>query len=623
MSFTLHPRALAVLACFIPLAVAAQPTTSPELEPIVVTPSRIAQLESEVVGDVSVIDQDTLARAGQSSVAELLSRVPDIQITNNGGPQTTTGVMIRGNKQQHTLVLVDGMRINSSSQGGANWNAIDPALIERIEIIKGAASSLYGADAIGGVVNIITKKGAQDRPIALWGNFGLGTYNTVKSSFGVSGAAAGFDYSLSGSYANSDGFDTMRDTHPFKAPADADEDGYESNSVNAQLGYQITEGHRVDVNAYSAYMHGEFDGGMPDSYTNTRQSVYGIHSRNQINANWHSTLSANLSQEKIDTPVYPTHWKSLQRRYSWQNDVQLTDQQSISALVERLEERVTHSGDYTESRRNTNSAGLIYRGHFADQHHVQASVRYDKNSQFGGRTTGGLGYDLDLSPVVTVGVAANTGFRAPTFTDLYYPLDNWGFKGNPNLKAEKSRNIEAHVRYNDGQTELGATVYQNKVRDLINGYVCNELFNCTAKNIDRATIRGLTLNAAQQYEHTRIWASLDLLNPRNDQPEADASGRMLPQRAKKVLRVGADYRMANWRVGGEYLLSSHRYDDVNNTPDKRMAGYGIANLTAEYAFTKSLTAQVRWDNVFNRDYELAKGYNTPGSNVFINLQWRM
>src|SRR5690606_34130262 len=152
---------------------------------------------------------------------------------------------------------------------------------------------------------------------------------------------------------------------------------------------------------------------------------------------------------------------------------------------------------YTVNRRDTNAAGLIYRGDF-DAHHIQASLRNDNISGYGNQTTGGLSYDLDLNNQWRIGIAGNTGFRAPTFADLYSP-DMWGFVGNPNLQPEKSRNIEARLRYETDATRLGATFYQNKIRDLINPYDCDVNFNCTTSNTERATIRGLTLTGEHDF----------------------------------------------------------------------------------------------------------------------------
>lgn len=615
MSFTLHPRALAVLACFIPLAVAAQPTTSPVLEPIVVTPSRIAQLESEVVGDVSVIDQDTLARAGQSSVAELLSRVPGIQISNNGGPQTQTSIFIRGNESKHTLVLIDGIRINSSVSSLYNLQAINPEQIERIEVLRGAGSSLYGAEAIGGVINIITKKGQTDRPIALNASMGLGTYNTFKSSAGVSGSVGGFDYNLLGTLASSSGFNA---TNPKSGlyTYNSDDDGYESHSVNANLGYAFNDRHRLDAQLLSSYMDGDYDGGdHHDTHGVARQQVYSLTSTNQVSANWTSRLSINEARESYHdfAPWGDSTYRSKQRSYTWQNDFSLSTHQHLSALFEHQSEQGTHTQDQISKKRLSNTAALIYNVNLGP-HHAQASLRHDYFNGLESRTTGGIGYDFDISNHWKLGASYNTGFKMPSFTDLY--ITSWG--GNPDLKAEKSKNVEARIAYTHETGSIKLVAYQNRIQDLIQA---NQDTSWKNFNVAKAKIKGYTLSFDQRYDNIDLWGSIDLTNPRNKKTNA-----RLARRAAQVYNLGVAYNFNHARLGAEYTWHGKRLNTNHkptNEPTIWMNSFSLLNLTGEYELSKTLTAQVRWDNVFNKKYEYAYGYNTPGSNIFINLQWRM
>ncbi|WP_353154839.1 TonB-dependent receptor [Pollutimonas bauzanensis] len=620
MPFTLSRQALAILSCFVSAASTAQ-SANPvrQLDQIVVTASRTAQLEKNVLGDVTVIDKKTLQKAGQNSVAEVLAKQPGVQFYSSGGPQTTTGVYLRGTNPSQTLVLVDGIRINSSTTGSTNWGAIDPATIERIEIVRGAGSSLYGSDAIGGVINIITKKTGEDRPLSAWGNIGYGTYDTFKSSVGISGAQDGWDYALSSSMAESSGFNASnRSSGEFTFNPDTD--GYSQNSLSGSLGYRWAAGHHIGLTAYNGYIDGDFDAGADSgrAHSITRQQAYTLTSTDDITDYWQSVLRLGFSKEYTDSRSsgYSSTFGSLQRSYSWLNNLKLSENQNVSVVLERLEERPASSSSYTINRRDTNAAGLIYRGDF-DAHHIQASVRNDNISGYGNQATGGLSYDLDLNNQWRIGIAGNTGFRAPTFADLYSP-NMWGFVGNPNLQPEKSRNIEARLRYETDTTRLGATIYQNKIRDLINPYDCDANFNCTTSNTERATIRGLTLTGEHDFGNTTLRASADFMNPRDDN-----TGNQLIRRAKQVYLLGAEHRIDALTVGAEYQFTGKRYDDAANTSQKRMGGYSLLNLTAAYDFSKNVGVQVRWNNLLNKDYTNTYGYNMPGSNVFVNLSFRM
>lgn len=622
-------QSLAILCCALPFGAAAQTANSiPNLENIVVTPGRTAQLESEVIGDVTVIDKKELERAGQSSVAEVLARQPGIQFSNTGGPQTQTSVFLRGTNPLHTLVLVNGMRVNSASSGAINWNAIDTAAIERIEVVRGAASSLYGADALGGVVNIITKKGGDDRPLSAWGNIGYGTHDTFKSSAGISGAQNGWDYSFFGSVADSQGFNATNQSNLW-GEYNEDRDGYTEHAFGGSLGYRWAPDQHIGITAYNAYIHGDFDAGPGDpAIALTRQQAYTIASTNKLTERWESVLSFGLSKELGHSRSYGSEsvFGTLQRQYSWQNNFSLNDHNKLTLLVERLEERPVHSSGISVNRRNTNSIGGIYRADYG-RHHLQASVRNDAITSQQKKTTGGLGYDFDLTEQWTIGMAANTGFRMATFADMYGPSfpSSFGFPGyatNPDLKPEKSKNLEVSARYTDDDTQFSITAYQNKITDLINGSTCFDFDAsgmCLAtrpENIDKARIRGLTLAGSHQIGNTTLHGSADFMDARNT-----GNKNWLPRRAKQVYNLGISRRIDAWDLGAEYQFVGKRYDDAANTT--RLGGYSLVNLTAAYDFTKNVGVQVRWNNVFDKNYTTVYGYNTPGSNVFVNLSFRM
>lgn len=613
----LHPlrRATAVAFCLSPLSAFAQ-NTVPQLDNIVVTASRTPQELDDVTGDITVVSREELQRAGSDSVAQILSRQPGVQITNTGGPQTTTGVMLRGAETRHTLVLVDGVRINSSFNSGVNWNAIDPAAIERIEILRGAASSLYGSDAIGGVINIITHKGEKDRPFSAWGNVGFGTHETFKTSTGFSGAAAGWDYSFSASMADSGGFNaTNRNSDAFTY--NDDKDGYSQHTLAGSLGYRWAEGQHLGLSFYNGYIDGDYDSGpgTAPTHTLTRQQTYSLTSTNAITAKWQSVLRLGLSKETSESRS--AFWDSistgLQRSYSWQNNFQITDNHKVSAYVERLEERPADSSGVDVNKRDTNSVGAVYSGRFG-RHSLQASVRNDNVSGYGNEVTGGLGYDLAITDAWTVGVAGNTGFKTPSMRDLYGPKV---FNPNPDLKPEKSRNIEVHAQYQHDGLSFGATLYQNKIRDLI------APDGRRLENIERATLRGATLTAAYEWDDTTLRATADFLHSRNDETK-----ERLLLRARQQYQIAAEHRIDALRLGAEYQFTGNRedtvYDPVTFAPSRtRLGGYSLVNLTAGYDFSNNVGVQVRWNNVLDKDYTTAYGYETPGSNVFINLSIRM
>ena len=583
------------------------------LGPVVVTAARGEQLLADTLGDVSVIDSDTLGAAGQSSLAEVLRREHGVEIVANGGPQNATSIFLRGASNAQTLVLLDGQRIGSATSAGASFNAIPASSIERIEIIRGAASSLYGADAIGGVINVITKKGATNVPFAVNGAIGAGSNNTRKTELGLSGNDGILSYGLQASHATSDGFSSRR---PIGSSYNPDDDGYTMDAINGNVGLTFKPGQKLEATFFHSYLHGQYDSRpRADDRAISRVEGLALTSTNQITDMWTSRLRYGETTDKSrDISSTTSVFNTRQQQLSWQNDLAFAAGQNLSIAAEHLNE-VVSSSSYTAAApgsRRTNSLTGVYRGDFGP-HHAQLSLRHDDSSQYGGKTSGNVSYGYDISRAWQVTGAAGTGFRAPSFNELYFP----GY-GQAGVLPERSRNLEAGLRYRDGGTDAGVTVYRNKVRNLISSLtpcpVPGYAFGC-AYNVDRAVLEGVTLTAGQQFGATNLRASLDLQDPHDAK-----TGNQLARRAEQILRLDAEHRIGRALIGAELFASGRRFDNLANTT--RLGGYTLLNLRVAYDITREIQAQVRWNNVANKDYELARGYSTPGSNVFVNLVYR-
>ena len=605
-------RVWALAAIAFAAAVAAQPAPrSATLDPVAVTASRTAQPIADLLADLTVIGADEILRSGAQSLPQLLQRQPGVEVTINGGAGSTSGAFLRGANRGQTLVLIDGLRVGSSSVGATSLEAIPLDQIERIEILRGPASSLYGADAIGGVIHVITKRAAG---MAFSGSAsaGYGTWDTKSASAGLRGALGPLAFSLQGGGTRSAGFNAI--VNPDNFSYDGDRDGYASENIGLNATLPWAAGQEAAVQYFRNRLNNRYDGGPgSDDRTVTTLEVWSVASRNRVAAWWKSTATVGEgSDDSVSQTAYGDYpYQTTQRQYTWQNDFTLPAG-TLSVIAERREERLATDDAFAVTQRNTNSAtGVWQMTH--DALALQANLRYDRSSQYGGETTGGVAAGYRLSPAWRVTAGYSTGFKAPSFNDLYYP----GFS-NPALQPETARNAEAGIYWTAAagsvRWEARAIGYRNRVDDLI-VFQCDADYNCLPRNVDRATLSGVTLGVDAAWRDTRVKGSLDL-----QEPEDDATGALLPRRARRHGVLTVLQQAGPVQVGAEFVASSLRYDDLANT--RKMGGYGIVNVTLDWPFASGWVLSVRGNNVLDKDYQLAADYATGGANVFATIRWQ-
>jgi vitamin B12 transporter len=586
------------------------PADPQRLDPLSVTATRGLKPAAELLADVTVIGRDEIARSGVQSLAELLQRQPGTEIVQNGGPASVSGVFLRGANTQQTLVLVDGIRLASSTTGATTLAAIPLDQVERIEILRGPASSLYGADAIGGVIQVFTRRGSQD--LAVTASAGYGTYSTWTATGGISGSAGPLRLSVQAGGTSSAGYNAFVDPSGFLY--NGDRDGYASSNVSAYAALPWADGQELSAQYFRNRLNAQYDGGPgSDDRTITTVETWLVASRNRLASFWVSQLSAGTGTDDSvsQTGFGDFPFRTTQRQYTWQNEFTLP-LGLLTAGLERREERVETNDSFAVTARNTNSAFGIYQVRVADLS-VQANLRRDDSSQYGGKTTGAVAVGYQFAPSFRMTAGGSTGFKPPTFNDLYFP--NFS---DPTLQPETSRNVEIGAYLYGtalgGTWEARAIAFRNKVSELI-VLQCDAAFNCLPQNVARARLEGVTLGFNARFGATTIAASLDFSNP-----EDEATGLLLPRRARQHGALTVGHAIGPVQLGAEVVASSYRYDNVANT--RRLAGYGILNLTAEWEIAKEWTAFARANNVFDRDYQLAADFSTGGATVFAGLRWR-
>lgn len=607
-------RTLALVAFFPLFSLAAEQQN----DPIVVTATRQAARSNELNSDVSVITREEIEQAGETTLAQLLARQPGIQYVANGGAGTNSNVFVRGTASNQSIVLIDGQRIASATTGSAALSRIPLDQIERIEILRGPASSLYGADAMGGVIQIFTRRG--EGPARVNASVGYGSYHTSDTTAGVSGGSDLVSYSLQAGYLNTDSFNAINNkNNPFH---NSDRDGYWNRNLSASVALTPVRGQEFGANVLvsngtNRYDSNDFTPNGADKNYNSDQTVatYSIYSRNRIGQNWTSTLRVGRSIDNTKDfagNVRSATFRTDMNLASWQNDIVLPIGQALLA-AEYNQQKVSGSVDYTVSERTIRSLLAGWNGTIG-QHRLQANLRRDDNSQFGGENTGSISYGYQFTPEWRGHLTYGTAFRAPTFNELYFPASGFFAGGNPDLKPETAKSSELGVNWERAGQRLGAIFYYNSISDLIEFRPPS----FAPVNVSKALLRGATLTWDGRFPGWSAGVAVDLLDPQNEE-DGPNKGNQLARRARQQMSSYVTHTLGDWELRGEWQLVGKRYDDPANRD--RLGGYGLVNLYADYRLQREWTLFVRANNVFDKAYETANDYATAGANVFAGVRY--
>lgn len=609
-------------AITLPIVVYAE---TPSLDEIVVTASRMPQPLDQSLTHTSVINQKDIQASQAPDLPTLLRSLAGVEIYQSGGIGKQSSLFLRGTNSSHALVLLDGVRIGSATSG---MTAIDQLMldqIERIEVVRGNVSSLYGSDGIGGVIQIFTKHGKGEPSLNIGAE--AGTHNTRRLAAGFGGEVASTSFHMQVSRYKSDGVTAIK---PGIVPAvNPDKDGYDNTSLTAKVRHSFNPDHGLTASLFDSRADSQTDNsfGLKTDVNSSKAEIQKIAltSDNRFSNLWQSQVQ--LSQGLDDTQNFlngapdlmmGAQFKTTGKQLSWQNTLKLGKSNVLNIGLEQLNQQVASSTLFTSTSRTDNSLFAGYTGLYG-AHQVQLNLRRDRYSDFGSADTALLGYGYDLTDAWRVTASIGTAFKAPTLNDLFYPLVDYGYgysyQGNPNLKPERSRNTELGVHYAANDQRLDVAYFDNRINDLI---VNNNLPASTMVNLGKARIDGLELAYIGKFGDTGVKAALTMQNPRDSQ-----TGLVLLRRAKSFCNIGLSQQLGAWKLGGEWQHSATREDiDINTFARTALASYDVASLTANYAFDKQLNLKLHVDNLLNRDYMLAHGYNTLGRTLFVGVSYQ-
>lgn len=590
------------------------------MEISIVTPTRTAQSPDKTIADTTVITADDIRKSQAPDVPTLLRDVVGVEVSQPGGAGKPAGLFLRGTNSDQVLVLVDGVRMNSATLGTTAVDQLMADQIERIEVVRGNVSSLYGSEAIGGVIQIFTKHG-HGAPAAN-ASVGVGSQGTRRVSTGIGGSEDGTDFSVQASSSRTDGVSAI---NPALVPtANPDRDGYRNNSLSANLGHAFNADHRISASLFGSNGNNQYDNafGVPTDVNTNREQMWklALASDDQINDTWHSKvqLANGVDQYRDFLNGAPVPGGSLfqtsSSQLTWQNSLHLDDNKQVLLGAETLRQYVSTdiNPGYVQNARTVNSVFAGYTGSYG-AHQLQTNLRQDRNSQYGNANTWLLGYGYEFSDAWRATASYSTAFKAPTFNDLYYP----GF-GNPALQPEHARSLMAGLHYHAAPGQQFNMVYfQNRIHDLI-------AFNAAflPVNVDRAQIDGVELSYAGKFDDTGVTAGVTAQNPRDV-----ATGQQLTRRARLYGNLGVTQQLGSWRLGAEWQHSGSRQDNFTDpvtfvTSTKTLGAYNVFNLTAGYAFNKEWRLQVRADNITNRNDTSAYGYSPLGRVLFASINYQ-
>lgn len=607
LSSTLRLSALAC-ACASACAVSAQTaSTTPELKEVVVTATRSETRADALVSDLVVVTRAQLEQSAGRTLSEVLARTAGVQFSSNGGLGKNAGIFIRGAEARHTILLIDGVRFGSATTGAPTWENIPLEMIDRIEVLKGPASALYGSDAAGGVVQIFTRRGAKGlRPTA---SVTVGSNAYVQLAAGLTGGTDSLSYALSAQHTSDKGFSATNSKAQFGS-FNPDDDGFKQDAVNASIRWKFAADWAVDAKLMQSNGKNQYDDGPGNADTrgSLGNSLAAVGIEGKFTSDWKSRLSYAQSQDKSITlasassfTTVPSNFDTAQMQLGWQNDV-ATPLGLVVAGLEQRKQKVNSTTKYTVDSRTINSVFAGLNGE-SGPHSWQANLRNDRNSQFGSSTTGFAGYGYAITPQLRANLSHGTSYVAPSFNQLYFP----GF-GNANLLPEKGRNTEFGVTYSQDGHSVKLVRFDNKIRGFITS-------STLPANVPQARIDGWTLGYDGNVGSWALRASFDSLDPRNE-----VTGKVLPRRARSQANLSVDYNASVWSVGGQVLSTSSRFDNAANTIS--VDGYTTLDLNASYKIAKDWALQAKINNVTNRQYETAFGYNQPGRGAFLTLRYQ-
>ncbi|WP_223500013.1 TonB-dependent receptor domain-containing protein [Pseudomonas sp. BF-R-24] len=594
-----------------------------KLPDVLISANRQVEARNDSSAANTVFTRDDIDRLQPDSVTDLLRRVPGVQVSQSGGRGSIPGVYIRGTQSAQSLVLVDGQRIGSSTSGDSNLQHINIEQVERVEVLRGSRSVIYGSDAIGGVIQIFTRRGGQQglQPRI---HTGFGSNQTWERSLGLSGGDERTRFNLGASLDETAGINRTHESYP----SDGDHDAYRNKSLSLSLSHALTEDIEVGANVLDNRGKSEFDSpfGRYDyvtdkSYQQQPYNDFNVSSVSsyidaQISEVWKTRVELGHSENRETTLDKLSDERSVFNTYrdsvNWQNDLALNERNSLMLGGDWYEDRINSTTAFDEDSR-WNRAAFIQHRFQADSFSTELGLRHDDNQQFGSQNTWSGTFTLPLNPDNEVLLTYSEGFRAPTFNDLYYPDFS-----NPDLKPETSKSYELQWRSQlTESSRLETSLYRTDLEDAI-------IFgsNSRPENVASARINGFEAALKQELFGWQSNLGVAIIDPRDRD-----TGHTLARRARRTLSLDLDRQFDRLGLGASWQAVSSSYDDLNN--QQPLGGYALLGLRSSWELNREIQLELKVDNLLDKGYSRALysyqgsqyGYREEGRAWMFGVTW--
>ncbi|MCU7248926.1 TonB-dependent receptor domain-containing protein [Pseudomonas koreensis] len=586
-----------------------------KLPDVVISANRQVEARNDSSAANTVFTRDDIDRLQPRSVTDLLQRVPGVQVAQAGGRGSLPGIYIRGTQSAQSLVLVDGQRIGNATSGDSNLQHLNIEQIERVEVLRGSRSVIYGSDAIGGVIQIFTRRGSE-QGLQPRMHIGFGSNETWERSLGLSGGDEKTRFNLGASLDETAGIDRSHQSYP----SDSDHDAYRNRSVSLSLSHALSDDIEIGANLLDNHGKSEFDSPFGPSqqqpYSDFDVSSLSSYVDARVNETWKTRLEFGHSENREKTLDKLSDERSVFNTYrdsvTWQNDLTLDARNSLILGGDWYEDRVNSSTAFDEDSR-WNRAAFIQHRYQADSFSTELGLRHDDNQQFGSQNTWSGTFTLPLNPDNDVLLSYSEGFRAPTFNNLYYPLFS-----NPNLKPETSKSYELQWRSQlSDSSRLEASLYRTDLQDAI-------IFGSDSRpqNVASARINGFEAALKQELFDWQSNLGVAIIDPRDRD-----SGHTLTRRARRTVSWDLDRQFDRLGLGASWQAVSGSYDDLDNT--RRLGGYALFGLRGSWALSREIKLDLKVDNVLDKNYSRALyshdgsqyGYREEGRAFMFGVTW--